>query len=220
MSGRCALRLRQRIHIARKRWVLSGRSLAGSGPLAARHRQVHAPCEAQTGNGHKRRSAKQAHRCGVLGHKGARRTRLDQRNTLGGRRGCEFPDWNDVSQSACRTWADNGQTGENRNGEVLPTIQEQLGLSSQWRFVGTYLGNREYFRVAPWLSWNQHHVPETLLGLMIEEVRSCARGNPWCSPALFLARDRVVCEPFQLPRSSLKKSQRKYVLDPRFAGQE
>src|SRR5690348_13191324 len=27
----------------------------------------------------------------------------------------------------------------------------QFGLSSQWRFVGTYLGNREYFRIAPWL---------------------------------------------------------------------
>src|ERR1700704_2556524 len=92
MFGRCALRLRQCIHFARKRGVLSRRSAAGSGPLVARHRQVHAPCEAETGNGHERRSAKQAHRCGVLGYKGARRARLAQRNALGGRRGCEPQD--------------------------------------------------------------------------------------------------------------------------------
>ena len=34
------------------------------------------------GNGHKRRSAKQADRHGVLGYKGARRKRLAQRNAL------------------------------------------------------------------------------------------------------------------------------------------
>ena len=67
---------------ARKRGVLSRRSAAGSGPLVARRRQVHAPCEAETGNGHKRRSAKQAHRDGVLGYKGARRKRLALRNAL------------------------------------------------------------------------------------------------------------------------------------------
>ena len=50
-----------------ERGVLSRRSVARSGPLVARHRQVHAPCEADTGNGHKRRSAKQADRHGVLG---------------------------------------------------------------------------------------------------------------------------------------------------------
>jgi hypothetical protein len=38
--------------------------------------------KAETGNGHKRRSAKQAHRCGVLGYKGARRKRLAQRNAF------------------------------------------------------------------------------------------------------------------------------------------
>ena len=64
------------IHVARKRGILSRRSAAGSGPLVARHRQVHAPSEVETGNGHKRRSAKQAHRCGVLGYEGARRKRL------------------------------------------------------------------------------------------------------------------------------------------------
>jgi hypothetical protein len=58
----------------------------------ARHRQVHASCEAETWNGHKRRRAKHAHRCGVRGYKGARRTRLDQRNASGGRRGCQPPD--------------------------------------------------------------------------------------------------------------------------------
>src|ERR1035437_1731764 len=76
MVGRCALRLRQCIQFARKRGVLSRRSPAGSGSLVARHRQVHAPCEAETGNGHKRRNAKQADRHGVLGYKGARRKRL------------------------------------------------------------------------------------------------------------------------------------------------
>src|SRR5207302_8759759 len=80
MFGGCALRVRQCIHFACERGVLSRRSAARSGPLVARHRQVHAPCEAETGNGYKRRSAKQAHRCGVLGYEGARRERLVQRN--------------------------------------------------------------------------------------------------------------------------------------------
>ena len=70
----------QCIHCARKRSVLSRRSAAGPGSLVARHRQVHAPCEAETGNGHKLRSAKHADRDGVLGYKGARRTRLAHRN--------------------------------------------------------------------------------------------------------------------------------------------
>jgi hypothetical protein len=48
--------------------VLSRRSAARSGPLVARDGQVHAPCEAESGNGHKRRRPKQAHRYGVLGH--------------------------------------------------------------------------------------------------------------------------------------------------------
>src|SRR5947209_13751599 len=76
MFGRCALRVRQCIRFARERGVLSWRSAARSGPLVERHRQVHAPCEAETENGNKRRSAKQAHRCSVRGYKGARRKRL------------------------------------------------------------------------------------------------------------------------------------------------
>src|SRR6266849_6685959 len=76
MFGRCALRLRQCIQFARKRGVLSRRGAAGSGSLVARHRQVHAPCEAEIGTGYKRRCAKQADRHGVLGYKGARRKRL------------------------------------------------------------------------------------------------------------------------------------------------
>src|SRR5712671_5690411 len=52
------------------------RELLHAGCPVARHRQVHASCEAETGNGHKRRSAKQAHRHGVLRYKGARRKRL------------------------------------------------------------------------------------------------------------------------------------------------
>src|ERR1700688_2760397 len=91
MFGRCALRLRQCIPFARKRGVLSRRSAAGSGSLVARHRQVHAPCEAETGNGHKRRSAKRADRHGVLGYKGARRKRLAHRNASRARREGEPP---------------------------------------------------------------------------------------------------------------------------------
>jgi hypothetical protein len=36
----------------------------------------------RSGTANKRRSTKQAHRCGVLGYKGARRKRLAQRNAL------------------------------------------------------------------------------------------------------------------------------------------
>ena len=76
MFGRCALRLRQCIHFARKRGFLSWRSTAGPGPLVAGRRQVHAPSKVETGNGHERRSATRVHRSGVLRHKGWRRTRL------------------------------------------------------------------------------------------------------------------------------------------------
>src|SRR6266850_4196309 len=91
MFGRCALRLRQCIQFARKRGVLSRCSAAGSGSLVARHRQVHAPCEAEIGNGHKRRRAKQADRHGVLGYKGARRKRLAHRSASRSRSECEPP---------------------------------------------------------------------------------------------------------------------------------
>ena len=48
MFGRCALRLRQCIRFACKCEALSRRSATGSGSLVARHRQVHAPCGAET----------------------------------------------------------------------------------------------------------------------------------------------------------------------------
>src|SRR5579862_625363 len=80
MSGRCAFRLRKRIHCARERGFFSWGSAAGSGPLVARRRQVHAPCKAETGHGHQRHGPTQAHRCRVLGYKGARRKRLALRN--------------------------------------------------------------------------------------------------------------------------------------------
>lgn len=48
--------------------------------------------EADTENGHKRRSATQAHRCGLPGYKGARGKQLARRNARGGRQGCEWPD--------------------------------------------------------------------------------------------------------------------------------
>src|SRR5271155_1996379 len=91
MFGRCALRLRQCVHLARKRGFLPRCSTAGSGALVARYRQVYAPCKAETKNGHKRYGAMQAHRCGVLGYKDARRKRLGQRNALGGRGGRDLP---------------------------------------------------------------------------------------------------------------------------------
>ena len=100
MFGRCALRLRQCIPFARKRGVLSRRSAAGSGSLVARHRQVHAPCGAEAGNGHKR--AKQADRHGVLGYKGARRKRLAHRNASRGRRGSEPPNMSHTDRERAR----------------------------------------------------------------------------------------------------------------------
>src|SRR5882757_255808 len=84
MFGRCALRLRQCIPFACKRGVLSRRGAGGPGSLVARHRQVHAPCEVEIGNGHKRRSARQADRDGVLRYKGARRKRVVHRKRLDG----------------------------------------------------------------------------------------------------------------------------------------
>jgi hypothetical protein len=84
MFGRCALRLCKCIHLVHQRGVLSRRSTAGSGSLVARHRQVHASCEVETGNGHKRCSAaNQAHRRSVLRYKSAFRKRLAQRNASG-----------------------------------------------------------------------------------------------------------------------------------------
>ncbi len=53
-----------------------GAALLDPARLLQGDRQVHASCEAETGNGHKLRSVKQAHRYGVLGYKGARRKRL------------------------------------------------------------------------------------------------------------------------------------------------
>ena len=58
------------------RGVLSRRSAAGSGSLVARHWQVHASREVETGDGRKRCSAERAHRYGVLGYKVACRKRL------------------------------------------------------------------------------------------------------------------------------------------------
>src|SRR6266478_9994870 len=106
MFGSCALRLRQCLPFARKRGVLSRRSADGSGSLVARHRQVHAPCEAGTGNGLKRRSAKEADRDGVLGYKGARRKRLAQRSASRGRRGCEPPNMSNTHRGRMTGYAE------------------------------------------------------------------------------------------------------------------
>src|SRR5579883_2280391 len=78
MLRRCALRLREYIHIACKCGFLSRRSAAGSGSLARRRRQVHASCEAEAEKGRKRGSVKKSDRFGLHGHKGARRKRLAQ----------------------------------------------------------------------------------------------------------------------------------------------
>src|SRR5216683_8411006 len=128
MFGRCAVRLRQCIHLARKRGVLSRRSAAGSGSLVARHRQVHAPCEAETGNGHKRRSAKQAHRCGVLGYKGARRKRLVQRNAWEAAADVKRQFSNDMSPR----FADRGRANRKRSW-VAPFL---MGWSAAVRMNG------------------------------------------------------------------------------------
>src|ERR1700692_65504 len=106
MFGRCGLCLRQCIHVVRKRGILPGLSATGSGPLVARHRQVHAPCEAETWNSHKGRRAEQAHQCGVLGYKGARRTRLAQRKAWEADADVNRQISNDVSQE----FADGGDT--------------------------------------------------------------------------------------------------------------
>ena len=65
-------------HLARQRGVLSGRISGGPDPLVARHRQVYASCEVESGSDRERRSAQQAHRSGVRGYQGARRKRLEQ----------------------------------------------------------------------------------------------------------------------------------------------
>src|SRR5215471_7270537 len=91
MSRRCALRLRQCIHFTRKRGSLSRRSPARSSPPVARHRQVHAPCEAETGNDDQSCRAKQDHRRGILGHQGPRRTRLALVGRIGADKRPSFP---------------------------------------------------------------------------------------------------------------------------------
>ena len=73
----------------------------------------------------------------------------------------------------------------------------------------------EIIPYAPWRACNRQHVLAISQGLMIEEIRSCARENLWCSPAPLLAwRDLVAGEQFQLPLLSLKRSQRKRALSP------
>jgi hypothetical protein len=78
-----------------------GEALSDPARLLQGAGKFHASCEAETGNGHKRRSAKQPHRCGVLGYKGARRKRLAQRSALGGGRGCESQISKDMLHSVC-----------------------------------------------------------------------------------------------------------------------
>ena len=74
-------------------------------------------------------------------------------------------------------------------GRREPTSTDHPGTAwghHKRRSVGTYLGNREYFRIAPWLPGIGTKCQRPSLGLMIEEVQSCARENLWCSPALSL----------------------------------
>lgn len=87
-------------------------------------------------------------------------------------------------------------------------------------FCGYLSGNPEYFRIAPWLPGIGTLSQRRAFRFMIEEVRSCARGNLCCPPTRFFAPlDRVASEQFQLPRSLWKKSQRRRVLYPRLADQ-
>ena len=127
--------LRQCIHFARKRGILPRRSAAGSGPLVARHRQVHAPCEAETGHGHKRRSPKQAHRCGVLRYKRASRTRLAQRG--GPFKACpepvEGPDFGLSGMLLSGSVIDAGL--ENRERSVYPWVSSSLGFFATFLWI-------------------------------------------------------------------------------------
>ena len=129
MFGRCALRVRQCIPFARKRGVLSWRGAAGSGSLVARYWQVHAPCEAETGNGHKRRSAKQADRHVLLGYKGARRKRLARRSASRGRRGCEPPNMSHTDRgrrTRCSEVSPQNRTGR---GELFAPHKGKIPIS-------------------------------------------------------------------------------------------
>jgi hypothetical protein len=59
-----------------------GAELPDPAHLFARDRKVHAPCQAETENGHRRRIAPQAHRSSVLRHQGAGRKRLARTNDI------------------------------------------------------------------------------------------------------------------------------------------
>ncbi len=93
MFGKCALWLRQRIHGARERGIFSRSGAAGTGRLAAGHRKVHAPREAENWDGDKRGSAYQPHRGSVRGYQGSCRKRLPRRNAVGDPRSREPPDY-------------------------------------------------------------------------------------------------------------------------------
>ena len=75
MFGRCAVRICECIYLACERGVLSGRFRCRIRPVCcAAAKQVHAACATETGNGPARGGSQQAHRNGVLGYEGARRT--------------------------------------------------------------------------------------------------------------------------------------------------
>jgi hypothetical protein len=78
LLGRCAVRLRKRIHFACERRFLPRSSPAGSGPLVAGHWQVHAPRQGSTRRSRESRGANQTHRRRLRGHKVSRRARLAQ----------------------------------------------------------------------------------------------------------------------------------------------
>lgn len=64
---------------------------ARSGTFVAGHRQVHAPSEVETGNGHERRRAEQTHRSSVRRYKRASKTARSGK-CLGRVTRCEPPD--------------------------------------------------------------------------------------------------------------------------------
>jgi hypothetical protein len=105
-SGRCALRLCQRIQIARKRGILPR----------------FMPCEAETGNGHKHLSANEPDRSGLRGHQGTCRNL------------CTDPRKRQVQKSAMpaspsvssRMRPDLIQTRDRRLARVRPTSQGRL----------------------------------------------------------------------------------------------
>src|SRR5689334_1274222 len=93
------------------------------------------------------------------------------------------------------------------------------------RLIPRMTGNLDSGQFWPVIESNVRMADQPLINqitslLQREELRSCPRENLARSRALFLVPlDPAICGQVQWLRSSLKKSQRKHALYPRFAGQ-